>query len=62
MTCTDYLLAELRCAALRARLLASDIDAVGWALKGGLVSPEQALELLADCDGLHLVGVHGEAP
>jgi hypothetical protein len=55
MSRVDYLLAELRCAALRARLWQSDIEAVGLALKGNLISPEQALELLADCDALHLV-------
>jgi hypothetical protein len=49
---TDYLLAELRCAALRARLARSDIEAVGVALKGGLISPDQAVELLNDCDAL----------
>jgi hypothetical protein len=32
----DYLLAELRCAALRARLWQADIEAVGLALKGGV--------------------------
>jgi hypothetical protein len=51
----DYLLAELRCAALRARLWQADIDAVGLALKSGLIEPEQALELLADCDCLMLI-------
>jgi hypothetical protein len=55
MTRRDYLLAELRCASLRARLWQADIDAVGLALKAGLVEPEQALELLADCDCLQLV-------
>ena len=55
MTRTEYLLAELRCASLRARLQAGDIDAVGLALKAGLVEPEQALELLQDCDCLHLI-------
>lgn len=59
-----YLLAELRCAAMRARVMAGDIDAVGLALEAGLVEPEQALELLADCECLHLVapprgGEHG---
>jgi len=52
----DYLLAELRCAAIRARLWQADIEAVGLALKHGLVHPEEALELLHDCDALHLVG------
>ena len=56
MTRREYLLAELRCASLRARLRQADIDAVGLALKGGLIDPEQALELLHDCDALHLVG------
>jgi hypothetical protein len=52
---TDYLLAELRSASLRARLWQSDIDAVGKALKVGLVTPDQALEMLQDCDCLSLV-------
>jgi len=57
----DYLLAELRCAAVRARLWQADIEAVGIALKGGLIDPKQAIELLHDCDALHLVGVRQEA-
>jgi hypothetical protein len=55
MTRRDYLLAELRCASLRARLWQADIDAVRLALKAGLVEPEQALELLADCDCLQFI-------
>jgi len=55
MTRRDYLLAELRCASLRARLWQADIDAVGLALKAGLVEPEQALDLLADCDCLQFI-------
>ena len=55
MTRRDYLMAELRCASLRARLWQADIEAVGMALKAGLVDPEQALELLADCDCLQFV-------
>jgi hypothetical protein len=51
----DYLIAELRCAALRARLIQSDIEAVGIALKGGLISPELATSMLHDCDVLRLV-------
>jgi hypothetical protein len=63
MNRVDYLLAELRCASLRARLWQADIEAVGLALKGGLIEPEQALELLHDCDALHLVGaIREEAP
>ena len=58
----DYLLAELRCASLRARLQQADIDSVGMALGAGLIEPEQALELLADCELLQLVGIREEAP
>jgi hypothetical protein len=53
----EYLLAELRCASLRARLIQADIDAIGLALKTGLISPDEAVELLADIDLLRLVGV-----
>ena len=56
----EYLLQELRCASLCARLRASDIDAVGLALKAGLITPEQAIEMLDDCLALHLVAP--EAP
>jgi len=51
----EYLLAELRCASLRARLWQADIEAVGKALAAGLIEPEQAIELLADCDCLQLI-------
>jgi hypothetical protein len=55
MTRRDYLLAELRCASLRARLWKADIEAIGVALKAGWIGPEQAVEALADCDCLQLV-------
>jgi hypothetical protein len=56
----EYLLAEFRAAVLRARLLQADIDAVGLALKGGLISPDQAVEHLSDCGLLHLLGPRKE--
>jgi hypothetical protein len=55
MNYVDYLLQELRCAALRARIVAHDIDAIGLALKGGLITPDQAVNLLDDCDAIRLV-------
>ena len=55
MTRRDYLLAELRCVSLRSRFQQADIDAVGKALGAGLIEPEQALELLADCDCLQFI-------
>jgi hypothetical protein len=39
-----FVLATLRSVSLRVRLIASEIDAAGTALKGGLISPETALE------------------
>ena len=63
MNRVDYLLAELRCASLRARLWQADGVNVGLALKGGLIEPEQALELLNDCDCLQLIeprDIHNE--
>jgi hypothetical protein len=53
---TDYILSEFRCASLRARLLQLDIEAVGLALKGGLVRADQAFELLHDVDALRVIG------
>jgi hypothetical protein len=55
MTRVDYLLAELRAAVLRARLWEADITAVALALKAGLIAPEQALELLEECNALGLI-------
>jgi hypothetical protein len=55
MTRREYLMGELRCASLRARLQVQDIEAVGMALGAGLIQPEQALELLADCDCLQFI-------
>jgi hypothetical protein len=51
----EYFIQELRCASLRARLQQQDIDAVGLATKAGLITADQALELLADCDCLRLI-------
>jgi hypothetical protein len=51
-----YLLAELRCTSLRAQLMQADIDAIALALRGGLITAEQAAELLHDCDVLRYIG------
>jgi hypothetical protein len=55
MSKQEYLLNELRCAALRARLWQADITSIGIALKAGWISPEEAVEALADCDCLKLI-------
>jgi len=59
---TAYLLAELRCAALRARLAACEIDGIGIALRGGLIDPATAVAWLRDCGLLEYVTPpHGAA-
>jgi hypothetical protein len=40
----EFVLATLRSASLRVRLIDNEIAAAGAALKGGLISPEAALE------------------
>jgi hypothetical protein len=51
----EYVLAELRCAALRADLIRNEIVTIGLALKGGLISPDDAVQLMAE-NGLQLLG------
>ena len=51
-----YLLAEIRCAARRAKLAADDLVAIGLALKGGLISPYQALMHIEETDALRFLG------
>jgi hypothetical protein len=51
----EYLIQEFRCAVLRARLEAADLEAIGLALKAGLISAEQALENAADCNCLRWI-------
>ena len=48
----SYVLAGLRCAALRARLAAADIDVIGIALNAGWIGSHEAIEALADAGAL----------
>ena len=50
-----YLLAEIECAVLRAKLLENDLRAIGLALKGHLIDADAAVEYLWHCDALRLV-------
>jgi hypothetical protein len=40
----DFVLASLRCTCFRIKLIENEITAIGTALKGGLISPDLALE------------------
>jgi hypothetical protein len=54
-TFRGYVLAELRCAAMRARLAALDIEAAGLALRSGMIDADTALTWLADAGALDYV-------
>jgi hypothetical protein len=41
---TEFVLASLRCTSLRVKLIENEITTIGVALKGGLISPDAALE------------------
>jgi hypothetical protein len=58
-----FVLSELRCASLRCRLWAADLDSIGIALKADFITAEQALELL-DPDARAFIGMRekGGAP
>ncbi len=51
----EYVLAELRCAIMRARLAALDIETAGIALRAGMIEPDVALEWLRDAGALDYV-------
>lgn len=40
----DYVIAELRCARIRAQLILNEIEVIGKALTGNVIGPEFALE------------------
>jgi hypothetical protein len=52
---TDYLLAEFKCGAARARLMALDIETAAAALAGNLVDPDTAMAMIADAGALGLI-------
>jgi|tagenome__1003787_1003787.scaffolds.fasta_scaffold20061041_1 hypothetical protein len=53
----DYLLAEFRCALIKAKLAVLDIEAVACALAHNIVSPEQAVAVFWDSDAVHFLGL-----
>jgi hypothetical protein len=51
------ILAEFRCALAKAKLAARDIEAVGLALKNGIVTPEQAAAMFWDSEAIQFLGL-----
>jgi hypothetical protein len=52
----EYLVAELRCASLRTRLLTNEIDTIGTLLKAGWITPAEAVDELGAVGALPFVG------
>lgn len=52
----DFLLAALRAASLRAKMMEAEISSVGIALKGGMVTVGQSVKWLKDIGALDFVG------
>jgi hypothetical protein len=46
---TNFLLVQLNRAALRSKITTNQIEMATVALSGGLISPEQAILILAEC-------------
>ena len=51
----EHLLAALRCGSLRMALAKADLDSVGTALKGGLISIEYAMDWLGELGAFPLL-------
>jgi hypothetical protein len=52
----DFLLAALRAASVRARLMEADLNTIGVALKGDLISNETAVRWIMEAGLLGMVG------
>lgn len=57
----EYLLVAIRCARLRAQLLQNEIDEIGVALKGRMVTPDVALCWLSEIGAIQFIDI-GELP
>jgi hypothetical protein len=53
----DYVLAEFRCALVKAKLAQLDIEAVGLALRYRMITPEEAVALFWDSEAVHFIGL-----
>ena len=52
-----YVLAEFRCALVKAKLAQLDIEAIGLALKCNIVTAEQAVALFWDSEAVQFLGL-----
>jgi hypothetical protein len=57
MSFRDYMLAELKCAALRSRLITAETDGIEVALRAELINTDEAIAWLHDCGAMQFVAV-----
>jgi hypothetical protein len=57
----EYVLAEFRCAMIKARLALLDLEAAALALKAGFVTPEQAVQMFWDSQAIQFLGLELQA-
>lgn len=62
MSFRDFMLAELRCAALRSRLITAEIDSIGVALRAEVINTDEAIAWLHECGALQFVAVREAEP
>jgi hypothetical protein len=55
---SEYVLAEFRCALIKAKLAQYDIEAVALALKHRLVTAEQAVAMFWDSEAVRFIGIN----
>ena|ERR1700677_3606774 len=58
----NYVLAQLRCAHMRARLYVNEIELIGIALKGCIIDAETALQMMRDAGSLEFLIQTEEPP
>jgi hypothetical protein len=52
---TGFILRQLRCAGLRARLIVNQIDSIGIALRDNFIGPDDAIAWLHEAGALGLI-------
>lgn len=57
----EFLLAALRAASLRCKVMEADVNTIGIALKGGLIGADTAVAWIRDSNLLWVVGAIPEA-
>ena len=58
----DYILADFRCALIKAKLAQLDIEAVAIALKYNIVTPEQAAAMFWETEAVQFLGLSFAGP